>query len=120
MSRSGTVRSEGQDLASACRLALDAPMRDTLAVLLMMGTASRSGIVGQDEVHGYPVASASTVSLRPASRRALASTSLVVQRTIETPNKSFNRTRNGMAPGPCSRLGHHRPHGPGATPLRAG
>jgi len=95
-------------------------MKDALVALLMMGAASRSGIVGQDEVHGYPVASASTVSLRPASRRALASTSLVVQRTIETPNKSFNRTRNGMAPGPCSRLGHHRPHGPGTTPLRAG
>jgi len=120
MSRSGTVRSEGQDLASACSLALDAAMRDTLAVLLMMGTASRSGIVGQDEFHEYPVASASTVSLRPASRRALASTSPVTRRTIETPNKSFNRTRHGMRPGPFGASVYHAPHGPGRTPRRAG
>ena len=115
-----SLRPESQDRASACSLASGAPMKDTLAVLLMMGTASRSGIVGQDEIHGYPVASASTVSLRPASRRALASTSPVAQRTIETPNKSFNRTRHGMRPGPSGASVHHAPHGPGRTPRRAG
>ena len=120
MSRSGTAFSESQVLASACRLALDAPMRDTLAVLLMMGTASRSGIVGLDEVHGYPVASASTVSLRPASRKAQASKTLVVPRTIGTPNKSFNRTRHGKRPGPFGASVYHAPHGPGRTPRRAG
>jgi hypothetical protein len=119
MCRSGTVLLKGQDLASVCRLASDAPMKDALAVLLMMGTASRSGTIGH-EVKGNAVASAPAASLRSASRRSLASTSLVLHRTIETPNRAFNRTRNGMAPGPCSRLGHHRPHGPGTTPSRAG
>jgi hypothetical protein len=119
MSRSGTVRSESQDRASACRLASDAPMTDALAVLPMMDASARSGIVGH-EVQGNAVASAPAALLRSASRRSLASTSLVLRRTIGTPNKSFNRTRNGMAPGPCSRLGHRRPHGPGTTPLRAG
>ena len=119
MSRSGTVRSERKDRASACSLASHAPMTDTLAVLLMMDATARSGIVDR-EVQGNAVASASAVSLRPASRRTLASTSGASHRTIEPPNKSFNRTRNGAAPGPRCRLGHHRPHGPGATPLRAG
>ena len=89
MSRSGTVRSERKDRASACSLASHAPMTDTLAVILMMDATDRSGIVGQDEIHGYPVASASTVSLRPALQRALASKSPVVQRTIEPPLKKL-------------------------------
>ena len=29
------------------------------------------------------------------------------------------RTRNGVAPGPRGRVVYPRPHGPGATPLRA-
>jgi hypothetical protein len=109
MSRSGTASSESQDLASACSLASDAPMTDTLAVLLMMDATARSGTV-RHEGKGQAVASAPATSLRTASRRSHASTSSASHRTIEPPNKSFNRTRNGMAPGPCSRLGHHRPH----------
>jgi hypothetical protein len=119
MSRSGTVLLEDQVLASVCSLASDAPMKDALAVLLMMGTTSRSGSVGQ-ELQGSAVASVPAASLRSAARRSLASTSLASHRTIATPNRAFNRTRNGMAPGPCSRLGHHRPHGPGTRPSRAG
>ena len=117
--RSGIVFSKGQDLASTCSLASDALMKDTLAVLLMIEATARFGSMAH-EVQWTAVASASTVSLRPTSRTSQASTSSALHRTIETPNQSFNRTRNGMAPGPCSRLGHHRPHGPGNTPLRAG
>ena len=36
------------------------------------------------------------------------------------PNTSLNRTRNGLSPGPRGRVLHHRPHGPGAKPPRAG
>jgi hypothetical protein len=35
------------------------------------------------------------------------------------PNPSVKRTRNGVAPGPRGRVVYPRPHGPGATPLRA-
>ena len=35
------------------------------------------------------------------------------------PNPSVKRTRNGVAPGPRGRVVYLRPHGPGATPLRA-
>ena len=45
---------------------------------------------------------------------------LICQLPRVRPNPSFNRTRNGASPGPRSRFGHHRPRGPGATPLRSG
>lgn len=35
------------------------------------------------------------------------------------PNKSFKRTRTGMALGPCNALVYRAPHGPSATPLRS-
>ena len=35
------------------------------------------------------------------------------------PNQSLNLTLLGIAPGPRSRAGYHRPHGPGPMPLRA-
>ena len=35
------------------------------------------------------------------------------------PNKSFKRTRNGMALGPCNALVYRAPHGPSAMPLRS-
>ena len=35
------------------------------------------------------------------------------------PNKSFKRTRNGMALGPCNALVYRAPHGPSAMPPRS-
>jgi len=40
-------------------------------------------------------------------------------RSAVRPNPSVKRTRNGVAPGPRGRVVYPRPHGPGATPLRA-
>ena len=64
------------------------------------------------------VASKDTEVLAKAKlHRCVGSASVVARRVA--PNPSVKRTRNGVAPGPRGRVVYPRPHGPGATPLRA-
>lgn len=67
-----------------------------------------------------PAARGSRLSvLRGSARRTRMPFTSAAARTA-TPNRSLNRTRHGMAPGPRSALCHHPLRGPGAIPRRAG
>ena len=93
-------------------------MMDALAVILMMDTVSRFGSNGH-EPHGHSEVPVLQVSPRYASRGNPGATPSGLHRCHVPPNRSFKRTRNGMALGPCSALAYRAPHGPSATPLRA-
>ena len=96
----------------------DTTMMDTLAVILMRGTVSRFGSIGH-EPHGHTEVPVLQVSPRCASQGNTGATPSGLHRCHMPPNRSFKRTRNGMALGPRGALVYPAPHGPRATPLRA-
>ena len=96
----------------------DTKMMDTLAVIPLMDTVFRFGGIGHG-LHGHTEVSALEASRRFAPRGRASPSPAGLHRFHMPPNKSFKRTRNGMALGPCSALVYRAPHGPSATPLRA-
>ena len=96
----------------------DTTMMDTLAVILMVDTASRFGSSGH-EPQGRTEGPALDASRRSASQAKPGASSPALQRCHMPPNRSFKRTRNGMALGPRGALVYAAPHGPSAMPLRA-
>ena len=96
----------------------DTKMMDTLAVILLMGAVFRFGGIGHG-LHGHTEVSALEASRRYAPRGRASPSPSGPHRFHMPPNRSFKRTRNGMALGPRGALVYRAPHGPSATPPRA-
>jgi hypothetical protein len=103
MSRFGATAAQDHERFAGRSEVSAASMMDALVVLPLIATAARYGGFGLD-LQGTTQVSGSAVTLRGMRHEPFASARSSVLRRNVPPNRAFNRTRNGMAPGPRSRL----------------
>ena len=96
----------------------DAVQRSQFVVPAAGSRTVPSVVCGAGGGRGHPC---STSDEQGVWRRECGSLKLLAESGVRRvlPNPSVKRTRNGVAPGPRGRVVYPRPHGPGATPLRA-